>query len=320
MSVRAAVLRLVALPAAVLLGAYVWLARDHGTASLLGVAVHENGRFTLAQTILYPRHFLREIPIALAYAAASVGSYRAYGPAGSAAPSRALRAAALGACVLLVAGGWLAAARSAGAIVATHEFLQMYVRDEEAPVPGAHWRYHLLSTLAYFCGAVVLAAVVRRWMEGGFHPPRLRPRARWLGGTLAAVVAVTVLLGLTRAPFLDPRHLGHAAREAVTHLSVTLPLSLALLVALGRPRPASPARAGERRPGRDVWVAAGAGTVVAAYLGLGTLARGAVAAARPGVALSSLAGAHVYEHGLDGLLVLLLTTALAPAARRASGR
>ena len=311
---------LAAIPATALLGAYLWLAHDHGTPSLLAVVVHENGRFTLAETIFYPRHFLREIPLALVYAASTVGTYRTYGPApGARTPSRALRAAALAAGALLIAVVWRAAARDVGGDVAAHEVLQAYVRDEEAPFPGAHWRYHLLSTLAYVGAAVGVAAVLQRALDGGFHPPRPRPRVRWLGGTLAAVAVLTALWGLTREPFLDPRHLGHEAREAVTHILVTLPLSFALLVALGRPRPGTGQEPGERTPCRDVWVAAGAGSVILGYLAVGTLVTGAVQAARPGVALSSLVGAHVYEHALDGLLVLLLTTACAPAASHASG-
>jgi hypothetical protein len=302
---------LAGVPAATLLGAYMWMAHDHGTPWLLGVVVHENGRYTLAETMLYGRHFLRELPISGLYAAVSVGSFASYGPSGERMPSRLLRGAALGAAALLVAGACLATARVSGGDVALRELLQAYVRDDEPPVPGAHWRYHLLSTPAYAAAAVLLASLLQRALEGRFRAPRPLPRARWLGGIAVTVAVLTVLCGPTAAPFLDPRHLGHQAREVGTHLLVTLPLSFAVLLALQDP---APSVAGGERP-RDALIAAGGGALVLGYLALGALLRGAGGTVRPGVALSSLVGAHFYEHGLDYVLVVLLVVGLGPAGR-----
>jgi hypothetical protein len=315
MSARMATLALAGVPAATLLGAYLWLAHDHGTPWLLGVVVHENGRYTLGETVLYGRHFLRELPISGVYAAASAGSFAAYGPSGARVPSRLLRGAALGAAALLVAGACAATARVSGGDVALHELLQAYVRDEEAPVSGAHWRYHLLSTPAYVAATVVLASLLQRATEGRFRAPWPRPRACWLGGALVTLAVLTMLCGLTSEPFLDPRHLGHQARELGTHLLVTLPLSFAVLLALHArgTDPTPPVAVGERP--RDALVAAGGGALVLGYLVLGALLCGAAGTVRPGVALSSLVAAHFYEHGLDYVLVVLLAVALGPAGR-----
>ena len=67
------------------------------------------------------------------------------------------------------------------------------------------------------------------------------------------------------------------------------------------------------RPARDVVIAAAAGTAMPSYLALGTVVTGAVQVARAGTTLSSVVGAHCYEHSLDYVLVLLLTMAFAPA-------
>ena len=89
--------------------------------------------------------------------------------------------------------------------------------------------YHLLSTLAYLAAAVVLAALLQRLVDGRFRVPRAVARARWLGGVVTALAVLTALCGLTTDPFLAARHLGHQAREASTHLAVTLPLSFTVL-------------------------------------------------------------------------------------------
>ena len=72
MSTRTAFGALAGAPLAILVAGYVWLARDYGTPWLLPVVVHEGGRYTFAETILYCRHFLRELPVVTLYAAASV--------------------------------------------------------------------------------------------------------------------------------------------------------------------------------------------------------------------------------------------------------
>jgi hypothetical protein len=304
--------------AAALAAAYLWLAHDHGTLRLLPVVVHEDGRSTLAATILYPRHLLRELPVIALYATTSIGAYAAYGPAKWAAPGRAWRAAALGAAASLIGGAWLATVHGLGGRVALGEVLQAYLRDDLPPAPGAHWRYHLLSTLAYAASAVVLAALLARGIEGRWRAPRRQEGGPWLAGSLGVYGLLAVLCGGTTAAFVDPRSLGHQAREAATHLVVTLPLSFALLLAVHRPRAggAGPAPAGSRRVAA---AAAGAAALVLLYVGVGALLAGAGRAARSGAPASSLIGAHLYEHTLDYVLVLLMVTGLTPADRRGAG-
>lgn len=41
------------------MGAYLWLALDHGTLWLFPTVVHESGDYTFLQTILYFRHVIR---------------------------------------------------------------------------------------------------------------------------------------------------------------------------------------------------------------------------------------------------------------------
>ncbi len=308
---------LAGVPAGALIASYLWLALDHGTPWLLGTAVHEGGRYTLAQTILYWRHFLRELPVVALYAATSVAAATVYGPRCTSAPSRVVRLLALGAAVVLVTGAWAAAAREWGADVAWREVLQSFLRDDDAPVAGIHWGYHLLSSLAYVAAAVVLAVLLQRLLDGRRRAPRRVARMVWLGGVGVAVAVLTNLCGgLTAATFLDPRYLGHQAREATTHLVVTLPLAFAVLLAVGR---WAPTRSPSHPASADLIIALGGGTLLLAYLGIGAIVAGAARAARPGARLSALVAAHDYEHVLDYVLVALLVVGLAPAAHPREG-
>src|SRR5436190_7621742 len=106
MSPRALRLALVLVPATTLLGAYLWMAVDHGTARLWSVVVHEGGRYTLGETIAYYRHFLRELPVVVTYAAATSAAAATYGPGRAGAPSSRERVAALAAAALVVMGAW----------------------------------------------------------------------------------------------------------------------------------------------------------------------------------------------------------------------
>jgi len=67
------------IPVLILAASFFWLALDHGTARLWGVLVHESGRYTLGETILYFSHFLREVPTAIAYVLFLLGSSGAVG-------------------------------------------------------------------------------------------------------------------------------------------------------------------------------------------------------------------------------------------------
>jgi hypothetical protein len=301
---------LVALPAGVLAGAWLWLAHDHGTLWLLPVVVHEGGQRSLANTIVYPRHLLREVPIIVIYGVASVASWCTWGPPRAVGLARRWRTIAHAAFLIVTAGAWLATTHALGGDVAVTELLQGYVRDDEAPRAGAHWRYHLLSTVAYI-GATAPVAAGLGWLLGGRRASG-RP-TRWIVLAVAAILLPTAAAGLTVEPFVDARYLGHQAREAVTHLLVTLPLSFVGLVALYPSREVG--EVGEGRP-MGAGIAGGVAALVLLYLALGAVVAGSAHAGRPGVPLSSLVGAHVFEHTADYLLVMLLVLGLARAGAR----
>jgi len=150
--------------------------------------------------------------------------------------------------------------------------------------------------------------------------PAAHQRSGFLG-VVAAAIALTLVCGLTTAPFVDARYLGHQAREIATHLVIALPLSFATLLAVGRWRADPAARAGARWPTPGSLVAAALVATTVVYCAIGMIVRGSMATVGPHAALSSLVAAHCYEHALDDVLIVLVSVALAPrlGAREALG-
>jgi hypothetical protein len=324
---------LLGIPSLLVLGAYLWLALDHGTLWLFPAVVHESGDYTLLQTILYFRHVIRELPITLLYAISSVAAFKVYGPTGHGPIPRSKRYLIPAVFVLVVVSvSWFMTINTWGVEVALQEVLQGYTRDDTF-LPGSHWPFHLLSTIGYFLAAIIVAALLHYGIHGTLPPRRPTVRSQWIGGTIVAILAMTILLGLTTAPFLDPRYIGHQARELLTHLSITLPLSFGVLLRETRTASGSITEQihrdewiGQRHvkivtPSRRIYHDLIAAAAVL-FLGLlflvgGTLLTGAVGHARPGTPLSSLVAAHLFEHTVDYLLVacLILTTWRATATR-----
>lgn len=305
-SVRAAGWGLTLVPAATLTIAYAWMAVDHRTAWLWDVVVHESGRYTLGETVAYGRHLVRELPIVLTYAAASTSAAACWGPGRTTTPSTGRRALALVAAAVVVASAWASTTATWGGDVAWREALQTYRRDDDVGPVGVHWTYHLLSTFVYLAAAVGLAALLRRWVDGTFGAPRRNATAPLVVAALVVVVTAATLRDAS--PFVDARYLGHQAREVLTHLVVTLPLSFAALAWVGRWRIEAPTRQGGSRTTIAIALA---GLGVLAYLVLGAAVTGASRVAQP-AATSSLVGAHCFEHALDYVVVVLLTIAWAP--------
>lgn len=321
------------IPSLLVLGTYLWLALDHGTLWLFPAVVHESGDYTLLQTILYFRHVIRELPITLLYAISSVAAFKIYGPTGhSPIPQskRCLIPAVLTLVVVLVS--WFMTINTWGVEVALQEVFQGYTRDDTF-LSGSHWPFHLLSTIGYFLAAIIVATLLHYGIHGTPPPRCPTVRSQWIGGTIVAMFVMTLLLGLTTAPFLDPRYIGHQARELLTHLSITLPLSFGVLLRethttsglmikqihrggwIGQ-RPIKKV-VPSRRISYDLIAAAAVLFLGLLFLVGGTLLTGAVDHARPGTPLSSLVAAHLFEHTVDYLLVvcLVLTTWRATATQ-----
>jgi hypothetical protein len=308
------------LPVAALAAAYTLLALEHRTPMLLNVVVHEDGRRTLLETILYFEHFLREVPIeiVIAWAAAIAFSASAPPPADA---RRSRRVAALsGALPLLMAAvAYAAAAARTGAWSAALDLLQYRTRDDDVAF-GSHWHSHLHHVLGMAVTAAGIACIYRwtvgtRAAVGTTHAAVGSSTRRWWVWA-AAVGGVSLALRPDRVDWNGTRLLGHAMRELVTHASVTLPLTFAALVAAeGAPSVSAPrARpSGVLRRGLVL-------LCLAAIFPIALLARlsgrDVLAASRQQTSLWDLLASHAFEHSIDYAFAALVAVSLYGALRR----
>jgi hypothetical protein len=290
------------IPAAVLLASWVWLALEHQTLGLWGVVVHESGRYTLGETIFYFGHFLREVPIAIAYALfllSASGSATLDGPDRDRRGTSPARWAFLLGAGVLVGGTLVAAALSAGLGSALQDLFQYRTRDDLAGY-GTHWRYHWLSTL-WFGAVATLAPTLTRRVPGlpGLGVSRFWRRAAW-----GYFIVLTLVFGLSADIFADARYAGHQAREILTHGPVTALAGLGILLAwsgAGGTRPTA------RDPDiRVTRLLVGVVLLVPIHLAVVSLRGDVMAQGQSDLGLSAMVAAHYFEHTLDYLLVLLL--------------
>jgi hypothetical protein len=286
--------------------AYVWLAAGHGTPWLWNVVVHESGRYTLGETILYTTHFMREVPTVVAMALFLIAALHGSGLL----PTRSRRGVStwsLGLAFLLVGASFASAAAASGVASAFGDLAQFRTRDDLWSY-GSHWRFHFLSTV-WFAAA---AAVVSRWAaRSAARPPgsgTLDSQRLW---TIAWLyfAGLTAVFGVSREIVADPRFVGHQAREILTHGPVTCLLVVGSALMMARepsasvpPEPARPRALG--RLAAVMFV-----LIPAALIILGMMGE-VMAAGQTGQGLSAMVAAHAFEHTLDYVLVWLLVFGL----------
>jgi hypothetical protein len=303
------------LPLAVLVGAYLYLAWQYQTWMLLPVVVHESGKYTLAQTILYYDHFIREVPICtfMAMATAAGGLYLTAAGPDNAGRLRRVGGWALAGSILVLAVAVTGAIVKNGIASLGLDLLQFRARDDLIAY-GSHWYYHFLHLIFYFPATAGLVLLWRSLIgDDAARMPRLaRQRRQTL---LLAGLGAFVLLSLIFRPgseaFTDTRFLAHQFREIVTHGTVTLPLSMAALLAVAAPRPAAadkPPAFRQEMLWRALLLLAGA-SLVPVYILLMLLGRDILAEAQRQSSYRDLFAAHYFEHMLDYVFVTALTLA-----------
>jgi hypothetical protein len=296
---------------------YFWLAVAHRTPRLWSVIVHESGRYTFGQTVFYVSHFLREVPVDVAMALFIVAAAGAHGLLdGPRPPDRRLAVVFTLAAMAVVAGSLAGAAATNGWDLTWRDLLQYRTRDEES-APGSHWNYHLLSTLWFALGVspVVRAGLAAVGVSGPAapRPPRWPAFASWI-----FVAVVTLICGVSSLAWTSSRYTGHEARELITHVPVTLLLSLGCIVGLARSTvlPVD-------RPGVWTRVAQAIGTdrlrwvalvAIPLLLVVQSLRGGVMSQGQSSGGLVAMIAGHFFEHSLDYVFTSLVACALATVA------
>lgn len=307
-----------AVPAFLIAGSYIDLAAAHHTWWLLNAIVHENGRYTLLQTIFYFRHFTWEIPGKALYSVFLVGVYFYYGnaverndrnPGPEISSRKILLAGAV--CLAIVGAAILMTAGQVGWREALFGFLQ-YRRNESSPLEfGSHWRNHFLSNVTLFASSGFCVLLYRIFGQGGVWTTR---KHRVLRLSLLVFLAATLMFGFSRDQFAAPSYLGHQLREILgTDLPITMLLAISLLICLERKYDANKRpEAGMRKSARKGLFLAICWLVPAilstGYLGIRILNLDVAAelAKVSGTTDKSVLGTfcwHFYEHSLDYLFV-----------------
>jgi hypothetical protein len=212
-------------PFTVLAASFVAICVHFRTAWPWHVIVHEDGRRTLFETILYFEHALGELPLEVLLSAAVAGWMLWLCGSPAAKPGATWNIGII--AFALDATIFVGATMHAGAHAAMLNLLQYHTRDSEPMIFGNHWQYHFLSQLAL----MLLPAFLYVGQVGN---PAMANRPVILITALALFAILTIVFGLSSAPFMDARFLGHQGRELFTHALVTVPLAIGCCLAIPR--------------------------------------------------------------------------------------
>ncbi len=280
------------LPFGLLIISYVAICVEAGTAWPWSAFVHESGDKTLLDTFLYYDHAARELPVDIMLAAAAAAGLLAQGFRPRSV-STGLKAALLFAWVVSLTVIVLGTVDKVGWQGLADNLAQRFTRPGTPPAWGAHFRYHFLSR-----GGLVLTAW---WLPGLLRwftqEPRDGEGHRAYLAVLGLFAGLTLMYGPSFEPFMHPHFLGHQAREAVTHATVTLPLCLGIGLAVAH-RPAPASDLGPRgRPARTLIVVAILSLTMVLWTGLGAMLTGA-SGERQTDSVVAIVAVHFFEHGL----------------------
>jgi len=190
--------------------------------------------------------------------------------------------------------------------------LQKHTRPGAALEWGAHWRYHLLSSLSLYLMAFGAAGLMR-FLDGAGTVSQAARGSRIFAVSLAVFVGLTLVFahspeGLAK-PFTDAIYIGHEARELFTSVLVTLPLAFGLgFLAAGECAP--PASGADRNAQRARWVTAiAAGVALGLYLVLGAVLMDAASSGQTDDVVMLIAP-HFFEHAQTYAVVTLMALAV----------
>jgi hypothetical protein len=216
----------------VLLLSYGYLSFEYKTLFLFTVKVHESGKYTLLQTILYFDHFVREIPVAAMNALSVSLSFYLFTPLAGISSSLQRRSFQITFLLVLffliiVSSGAINKTGFQGFIL---DLFQFRTRDDEI-VYGSHWHSHFFDMIFVFLASLSVAFLIR--LITGICNIKMNSYGRYLLVLWPAVfVLLTFIFQPDLKPFQDTRYIAHQFREIVTHSTVTIPLAFAGMVSL----------------------------------------------------------------------------------------
>jgi hypothetical protein len=298
------------LPLFILFISYSYLAYELDTPFLFYAHIHESGRYTLLETIFYFDHFIREILVSVLTAFIVAISFYLFSPL----PLRDFRRmmsitkytipCLLFFLIVVIAGALL----KNGFHSFLLDLLQFRTRDNLVSY-GSHWHSHLLHIQFIFFTSLAVSFMYR----GITHT---KSTIMNKGGITFLIIwqAVIILLTLTFIPdikpFTDTRYLAHQFREIITHISVTMPLAFAFLIAIEYKSPASQVShnvSAFKKIGFLLFIGC---LAIPLYILIQLSGRNIMAEAQTKTNYFNLLASHYFEHSLDYVFVPLLTATI----------
>jgi len=309
---------LLTIPVCIYMFSYMYLAWYHARFNLLTTVVHESGKFTLTEDILYASHFLGHIPVhtmlAFLFTGVCLSLTGGIPPAvfSKPAPRR-----------LLISLSLFLALSLAGSILFfgfddTAAFILQQKQSEHLSGGGGSWNLHLPSSMLLFCFIPVYLAAIF-WFIGR----RLELSGKGIAHIVissALLVLMTLLVNGSLSSIAEiwqaPRYLAHSVRELATFPLTYFPLPLYFILAK-EDQAYQPARQQKRSLVILLIILAAlffAGityqAVVSLNAGISALAQKPAFAKGGMLDIPYLLASHYFEHFLDtiffSLLVLLL--------------
>lgn len=226
------------IPAALLIGAYLHMAMRYNKIWLFDTIVHERGKYTLLEVILYFRHFIWELPIKTVYALFIVGAFYFFGNKGAVTKDTgssyiSLHKIVISGILALVVGltAFLMTANTYGFVEAFTGLLQSRISEIKPLTVGSHWRNHFLSNIVMYASTISVILMYRIYAEKGKWGKRRF--SFLLPLTIMLFILITFIFGINLDPFNIPSYLGHQLREVFgSDLTITMLLSLGILIHL----------------------------------------------------------------------------------------
>lgn len=299
------------IPVIVISMSYLYLSLEYKSILLFSAKVHESGRYTLLQTIMYFDHFAREIPVSIMNAFSVSVSFYLFTPVPGI-PSSFLKKVFNITFVFLIFFLFFVVSEAVhknGLQSFLLDLLQFRTRDNEIAY-GSHWHSHFLDMIFIFATSLSISFLYRaitRCCGNSMNRFGFRLIGIWSG----VFMLITLILVPSAKSFSDTRYLAHQFREILTHCTVTIPLSFAILISIEKRFSAdfNPAMINTKYKYTGLIVLCCA-LIIPLFIVVRLMGNNILSAAQKKTGYWDLLASHYFEHSLDYAFVPALAVFL----------
>lgn len=308
-------------PVIVIFISYIYLSLEYKSLFIFSSKVHESGKYTLVQSMMYFDHFTREIPVSVMNALSVSVSFYLFAPVHGVSLSFPKKVFYI-TLIFLVSFLFFVVS---GAVYKNGfqsfflDLLQFRTRDEEIAY-GSHWHSHFLDMMFIFAASLSISFFYRIIAQSYSNSINLLG-FRLLGIWSGVFILLTLIFIPSIKSFSDTRYLAHQFREIITHSTVTIPLSFAILIYLEKKLSAGFETKTTNVKYKYVgFIMSGCALLIPFFIVLSLAGRNILAEAQKKTGYWNLLASHYFEHSLDYIFVPTLTMFLYVMFIRIAGR